>query len=199
MGKYRFFYLFFLLCMFCCLTSVQAQTQKPKTPAKAQPKPKPAPAKKPVTAQPKKPAATTEQKRKETQKQLQNIVDNVIKNQQNKKESELSFEIDGLLIDETLTKTGHDFYDIFYSKWEAPASIYNYTITIRERPIRGRSFQIYIMLNDVEIFEQNLQPRYDIVEAMAEYAVEYTKNYLLKNEQLKEQIESDDQQGTGLF
>ena len=30
-------------------------------------------------------------------------------------------EINGLLIDETRTKAGHDFYELFFSVWEAPA------------------------------------------------------------------------------
>ncbi|MBK0404736.1 hypothetical protein I5M27_17210 [Adhaeribacter sp. BT258] len=130
---------------------------------------------------------------------LQKIFADVLKDRQQKAENTLSFEIDGLLIDETITKTGHDFYDIFYSSWDAPEQVTNYTVRILERPLRGRGFQIIVSVNDVEIIEENLQPRYDMLEEAALRAVETTHGYLLNYENLKHQIESDDQMGTGIF
>ena len=131
--------------------------------------------------------------------ELQKFFTDLLKNKQQKEENTLSYEIDGLLIDETLTKTGHDFYDVFYSAWEAPEQVNNYTVRIIERPLRGRGFQIIVSVNDVEIIEENLQPRYDMLEAAAQNAVETTRDYLLNYENLKNQIDTDDQHGTGLF
>src|SRR5688572_20477127 len=69
-------------------------------------------------------------------KKLLEVVDEVLKQQQHKRESSLGFEIDGIVVDETLTKTGRDFYDVFYSNWEAPPKVNNYSVTITERPLR---------------------------------------------------------------
>ncbi len=51
---------------------------------------------------------------------------------QSKKSKEPEIEIDGLLVDDTKTKTGKDFYDLFFTNWVAPAGARNYTITIAE-------------------------------------------------------------------
>lgn len=57
-------------------------------------------------------------------------------------EKELSLEIDGLLIDETLTKAGQDFFDLFYQLWEPPPGATNFMIRIVEKPFRGISTSI---------------------------------------------------------
>ncbi|MCB0753318.1 MAG: hypothetical protein KDC52_17740, partial [Ignavibacteriae bacterium] len=38
------------------------------------------------------------------------------------------FEIDNLIVDETITKIGNDFYESFYNSWEAPPNSPNITI-----------------------------------------------------------------------
>ena len=132
-------------------------------------------------------------------KKLLEVVDEVLKQKQHKRESSLGYEIDGLIVDETLTKTGRDFYDIFYSNWEAPPKVNNYSVNIKERPLRGRGFQIVIEVNGTEINEMNLQPQYDMVEGAALQGVALTQEYLYNYENLKEQLDADDQKGTGLF
>lgn len=133
-------------------------------------------------------------------KALLEAVDQALNQQkQHKRESSLGYEIDGLVVDETLTKTGRDFYDVFYSNWEAPPKVNNFSVSIIERPLRGRGFQIVIEVNGNEINELNLQPQYDMVEGAALDAVARTYEYLNNYESLKQQLESDDQQGTGLF
>jgi len=49
-----------------------------------------------------------------------------------------NLEIDGLIIDETRSKIGRDFYDMFYHRWIAPNAASNYSILIKELPSRGR-------------------------------------------------------------
>jgi curli production assembly/transport component CsgE len=137
--------------------------------------------------------------RKVPAKKLLEIVDNALKQKQHKRETSLGYEIDGLVVDETLTKTGRDFYDVFYKNWEAPPKVNNYSVNIKERPLRGRVFQIVIEVNGTEINDMNLQPQYDMIEGAALQGVGITQEYLYNYEKLKEQIDADDQRGTGLF
>ena len=44
-----------------------------------------------------------------------------------------------------------------------------------------------------------LQPRADIIEQLAEQAIAQTQMYLANYEELKRQLEGDDQAGTGIF
>jgi len=108
-------------------------------------------------------------------------------------------EIEALIIDETITKLGHDFYDDFYSLWEAPDTIKNYSITIQEKPLPQLGTQISISVNEIEIFRQFIQPRIEIVEEMANYAVRLASEYIENYESIQSSLQGDDLKGTGIF
>ena len=108
-------------------------------------------------------------------------------------------EIDGLLFDETKTKTGRDFYDIFYSIWEAPLSSKNYSIFINEKPYRVSTTRIEVKINETLVFQSFLQPRGDIVELLAEQAVSRTYLYLKNYEDIIRQLDGEDRAGSGIY
>lgn len=108
-------------------------------------------------------------------------------------------EINGLVVDETITKVGRDFYELFYGLWEAPMSNVSYTLIIRERPMTGFGSQIALYINETEVFTQVLQPRYDVIEAVAKYAVDLTYSYLQHYESLVLQLGNEDQYGSGIY
>ncbi len=110
-----------------------------------------------------------------------------------------ALEIDGLILDETRSKTGRDFYDIFYNKWVAPAEARDFSITIRELPSRGRSARIAVEVNGNILFSRFLQPRQDILELLAEQTVTVIQKHLSDSEKLKNDMEVDDQKGSGIF
>jgi len=110
-----------------------------------------------------------------------------------------AIEIDGLIIDETRTKSARDFYELFYGKWTAPYGAKDFTINIKELPSRGRSARIVISVNDREIFQRFLQPRYDVIEMMVNQAIYHVGRYLSKNESVKKQMGQEDHKGSGLF
>ncbi len=111
----------------------------------------------------------------------------------------VDLEIDGLIVDETVTKSGRDFYQIFYSIWEAPPNASNFTIRISEKPARGIATVVMIDVNDDRVIETPLQPRYDIIEAIAQQAARSIYNYLLNYEQIQQQLSGDDLSGSGIF
>jgi curli production assembly/transport component CsgE len=108
-------------------------------------------------------------------------------------------EIEGLIVDQTQTKIGHDFYDLFYSNWQAPENFSDYTIVIEEKALPQLGTQVTIEINENQIFQQVLQPRYDIIEATAEYAVELAFNYIENYEEIQKQLSGQDLQGSGIF
>jgi len=93
-------------------------------------------------------------------------------------EQQILMEIDGMVIDETRSKIGRDFYDVFYQYWQAPPNASQFTITISELPVQGMGSLIYVKVNDTETFRHRLQPRYDIIQEAARFAVRLTYNYL---------------------
>ena len=110
-----------------------------------------------------------------------------------------AIEIDGLIIDETRSKTARDFYELFYNKWTAPYQVKDYSITIKELPSRGRSARILIVVNDKEVFQRFLQPRMDIIERMVQQAIFLVNRHLDNRESIKKQMSHEDVKGSGIY
>lgn len=135
---------------------------------------------------------------KEAPKSLQKLIEE-IKTSEEKAKNGSDLEIDGMLFDETKTKVGKDFYDLFYNQWEAPPNARNFLIFITEIPYRLTTTQIEIRINEIIVFVSFLQPRAELIEQLAEEAVAQTQMYLANYEELMRQLEGDDQTGTGIY
>jgi len=136
---------------------------------------------------------------KQAPPKLQELFSDIVSEEKEKVSSDADIEIDGLLFDETKTKSGRDFYDYFYSAWQAPANARNYSIYITEKPFRLTTTMIEIRLNETLVFQSFLQPRNDLLEMTAQQAVARTRLFLQHYEELKKQMEGADQSGTGIF
>ncbi|MFK8057447.1 MAG: CsgE family curli-type amyloid fiber assembly protein [Saprospiraceae bacterium] len=82
-------------------------------------------------------------------------------------------EIDGLVIDRTITKSGQDFYGLFFRDWQAPFGARSFSIILEESPWRGRQTMIKVSIDDQLIYQRILQPRYDALEEMSKQAIAY--------------------------
>jgi curli production assembly/transport component CsgE len=112
----------------------------------------------------------------------------------------LYLEIDQLIINETISKIGIDFQEIFYGQWSWPTGLSApFIIIIRERPVFGTNTQIEIEVNDIKVFESFLQPRYDVLEEIAGQAIEITLQYILNYQEVLKQLSGDDMAGTGIY
>ena len=89
-------------------------------------------------------------------------------------------EIDGLVIDRVLTKSGRDFYELFYRDWSAPLGARNFTLLVEETPFRGRQTAIAVSVDEQLVYRQLLQTRYDVLEEMAASAVAIATAVLLQ-------------------
>ena len=128
---------------------------------------------------------------------LKKLVENVVK--KNSKTHETELEIDGLIVDDTKTKNGKDFYDIFYSLWTPPANARNYSITISEKPYRMNNTLIEVSINENTVYQSVLQPRLDIVESLSNEAISYSQEYLQNYEEITNMINGEDLSGSGIF
>jgi curli production assembly/transport component CsgE len=89
-----------------------------------------------------------------------------------------SYGINGLVVDETRTTIGRDFYDVFYDAWVAPDNSINYTIVVEEQPVPGRGTRLIVRLNDEVAFDTRLQPGYERIQQAAFTAVGFTRRAL---------------------
>ena len=111
----------------------------------------------------------------------------------------VELEIDGLIIDETRTKPGRDFYARFYAAWQPPAEASDYRITLAEAPGRGRASRIDVQIDGTVVFRAVLQPREALIAAAAERAVATAANHLRQRDELRDQLVDPDQAGDGLY
>ena len=98
-------------------------------------------------------------------------------------ERQMFVEIDGMIHDETRSKLGRDFYDIFYTSWQSPPNASNYSIRITEQPAPSMGTVIAVQVNNTETFRSRLQPRHDAIEEAGMFAVRRTYMFLQQNQQ----------------
>ena len=89
-----------------------------------------------------------------------------------------SYGISGLVVDETRTTIGRDFYDVFYEAWSAPEGSVNYTVVVEEQPVPSLGTRIIVRINDEVAFDTRLQPRYELIREAALAAVVYARRAL---------------------
>ena len=163
-------------------------------PAQTAPKPAagaPASTRKYETAPPREPAEST--------RQLEEALRRLLRADSVQTRRFRPTEIEGLIVDQTITKVGHDFYDVFYTSWEAPPGATDFTVTLRERISRGNSTLVAVDVNDTELLELPLQPKFDLVEAAAQEAVAVAQDFLRSAQTVTKQLDRADQAGSGLF
>ena len=102
-------------------------------------------------------------------------------------EKEASFELKGFTIDETKTKVGKDFYDLFYIQYSQIPDKSNSAITISELPMRGSSGQINIQIDDKVVYSFVTNPSEDFLKEQISNSLRYIKDFnakknLIKNE-----------------
>jgi curli production assembly/transport component CsgE len=108
--------------------------------------------------------------------------------------AKLGPESSGLVLDQTITKIGHDFYDQFYSRWEAPAGVDDFTVLIGEKPSRGNNAIITVTVNGEDLLEFPLQGKDELVQEAAQQAIEIAANSLQQALNLSRQLEQGNRQ-----
>lgn len=112
----------------------------------------------------------------------------------------LYFEINQLIINETISKLGLDFQELFYTKWNWPTGLTDpFIIVISERPVFGTNTQIEIIVNDIPVYQSFLQPRYDVLEELAGQAVDIATQYIVNFQEVLKQLSAEDMTGTGIY
>ncbi|WP_228458614.1 curli production assembly/transport protein CsgE [Chryseobacterium aureum] len=102
-------------------------------------------------------------------------------------EEDAAYELRGLTIDETKTKVGKDFYDLFYMQYSQLPDKSSSAVTITELPLRGTSGQINIQIEDKIIYSFMTNPAEDYLKEQLVYSLKYIREFnakknLIKNE-----------------
>ena len=124
---------------------------------------------------------------------------------------------ESLLLDNTRSKIGRDFYEAFYKAYvDAPASAPADTSQLARKPLEfeldvflivieelpsnsGIGNIVSVSVNDQLLWQQFVQARQDIVEEYALNAVETIRQYIIGYKDTQLQLNSEDQSGSGIF
>ena len=124
----------------------------------------------------------------------------IVPNENNDSVSTDILEIENMIVDETLSKIGKDYFDLFYTKWESQvAGIVNYSIVIYEKTLPQRGTQISIKVNDLDIYQSFIQPRYELIEQSVDEGIYMVFSYLQNYEAIQKELEKGDMKGTGIY
>lgn len=105
------------------------------------------------------------------------------------KKNEAELEITGIVSDDTKTKVGKDFYDIYFSKYNSEAIKGNQIVLIEEQLNVGRTTILKITIDNKLISEFIANPNEEFLYQKAEEAIQITKKYFKDLEKLKNRIE----------
>ena len=108
-------------------------------------------------------------------------------------------EIDELIVNATFSKAGNDFFYYYSNSFVWPQVSGDYIVQVTERPFRLNNTQITIKVNDLEVFQNMLQPRTSYLEELAKYAQQVTANYIVNYQQIMKELDGDDRTGSGIF
>jgi curli production assembly/transport component CsgE len=107
-------------------------------------------------------------------------------------------EIEGLIIDQTRSKMGHDFYQEFVTSWEDPPGVRAYNIVIGEQNDPRLGNWVVLEIGD-SVYRALLKPRAEDIAQAASEAIAATRDYLLNLAENEKSLEEKDMKGKGIY
>lgn len=112
------------------------------------------------------------------------------KNNQTQEEIESGLEMKGIVSNETKTKMGKDFYDLFYSKYNLALINAKEIIKIEEEQMLGRTTKIKVTIDNKLINEFIAQPNDEYLTTKTNQTLFLVKKYLAEVKQNNEILSS---------
>ncbi len=105
-----------------------------------------------------------------------------------KESKEDGFILKGMVIEDTKTKAGSDFYDLFYSAYLAQNINGEKIVKIEEKLAIANNTQIQVVVDDAVVMQFIMNPRGQYLDAMAEQAIYRVNLYFQQLRNQKNQI-----------
>lgn len=118
-------------------------------------------------------------------------VRNLLKSSTNediKNTNEDGFILRGMVIEDTKTKAGNDFYDMFYSSYLSNNINGEKIVKIEERLAIGNTTQINVLVGDEVVVRFFVNPRNQYLKSMADNAIFRVNSYFQQLKNTKDQI-----------
>lgn len=97
--------------------------------------------------------------------------------------------LQGLIIDRTVTQTGHEFYRSFNAEWQEQEGVQSYTLTIKELPSARWGSRLLVEAQGEVVFRTVLFPGARQIDERAKAAVPFVIEQLLLLQQWEDDID----------
>ena len=104
-----------------------------------------------------------------------------------------------IIVDETRTRNGAEFYHSFYQQLTLDGELPSATVLVKEEPFRTRMTRLLIKVNDVDVVQTILRPNGgEQEEELIESSVARVKYYINNYAEVQESLNGDDLSGSGI-
>jgi curli production assembly/transport component CsgE len=93
-----------------------------------------------------------------------------------------------MILDQTRTKMGRDFYNLFYRNWQSPDSTGNFTITISEKPLPGLGSLISVKVDYKKVYRARLQPKRRYIKAVSKQAIARCQKIIRRKAKVRREL-----------
>lgn len=105
-----------------------------------------------------------------------------------------------MIVNETRTRFGSEFYDNFYQDLSLEENIGSATVVVREEPFRARTTRLIIKVDGSEVVQTILRPNSgEYLEQLVSACVERVKNHIISSQEVQESLGGDDLSGSGIY
>lgn len=111
-----------------------------------------------------------------------------IKNSNLTRVDETSLMLKGMVVDESKTKFGKDFYDEFYSTYNQVPEKFNFIILISEQPYRAQTSIIQVKANQDVLYEFFTNPDEEYRKQQVSIALQKVAKYAATKDQIKQEF-----------
>ncbi|MGV4413408.1 CsgE family curli-type amyloid fiber assembly protein [Chryseobacterium sp. T1] len=101
---------------------------------------------------------------------------------------EEDYSLKGLVIDNTKSKIGKDFFELFYSKYNQLSDQFAFVITVSELPSFGRNGVINIDVGDRSLHSFRVVPNDDYIAAQVQLSLRFINNYDRENKLINKEL-----------
>lgn len=101
---------------------------------------------------------------------------------------EEDYSLKGLVIDNTKSKIGKDFFELFYTQYNQLSEQFAFVITVSELPSFGRNGIVNIDVGDRNLYSFRVVPNDDYISAQVQMSLRQINNYDRENKLINKEL-----------
>jgi hypothetical protein len=89
--------------------------------------------------------------------------------------------ISGMVVNNTISATGQQFFQLFTQTWRENADSENYSLTVSETTSRQRGTQVFIYMGSKLLFTSGVSPKFSLLKPVVDQAIDSISTRLISD------------------